>query len=527
MTLNTFYNLARADFLQRSRNSGFFMMIVLTVYLSYLFVPPTDASYTAIIISGHRLFYNSTGIGVMFGMTVSLFLSLFAFYLVKNSIQLDRHTRVGQVIATTPTRTITYLLGKWASNLLLLTALVLVMTLMSPLMQWLRGEAAIIQLIELVAPIWLLGLPVMSLIAGLAVLFETIPFLRGGFGNIFYFFVWSFSMIGFGSIVMDQGSQFPDPYGLSLAFSQVGNYMTMPAGQLPDLTIIGDAAMAGTAVITMSGAQWGITAVLWRFVWLFVGGLLAVMGAIPFDRFNPAHAPKAKQGRIARWWQQQVDKRATAVSQQTTPPTQLTPLTDKRSAFRFGAVLLAEIKLLLKGQPWWWFAGAIGIIIYGAVTPFAQSEPVLIYAFIWPILIWSALGMRQQKYGTTALVWTTSRSLWRQLPAAWLAGASVSLLIAGGFVLQLLITGQWLLLLGVLTGALFVPALAMALGTISGTSRLFEVVYLIWWYVFINAGSGLAWLHFIPTDTPQTIPLYLGGAIFLLAMAMLARAYRH
>jgi len=237
MILNSFYNLARADFLQRTRNNSFFIMIVLTVYLSYVFVPPTDASYAAIIINGHRLFYNSTGIGVMFGMTVSLFLSLFAFYLVKNSIQLDRSTRVGQVIATTPTRTISYLLGKWASNLLLLTVLVLVMTLMSPLMQWLRGEAAIIQLMELVVPVWLIGLPVMSLIAGLAVLFETIPFLRGGFGNIVYFFFWSFSMMGFGSIVMDRGLQFPDPYGISLVFSEVGNYISKRSGGIYHLNL--------------------------------------------------------------------------------------------------------------------------------------------------------------------------------------------------------------------------------------------------------------------------------------------------
>jgi len=301
----------------------------------------------------------------------------------------------------------------------------------------------------------------------------------------------------------------------------------MPTEQLPDLTLIGDATMAGTAVVTLSNAQWGITAVLWRVVWLLIGGLLAVMGAVSFDRFNPAHAPKAKKGRIARWWQQQADKRKTAVSHQTNSPIQLTPLTNKRSAFRFGAVLVAEIKLLLKGQPWWWFAGAIGIIIYGAVTPFTQSQPILVYAFIWPILVWSALGMRQQKYGTTALVWTTYRSLWRQLPAAWLAGATVSLFITGGFMLQLLITGQWLLLLGVLTGAFFVPALAIALGTVSGTSRLFEMVYLIWWYVFINSGSELSRLHFVPMNTPQTIPLYLGGTIFLLAMAMLSRTYRH
>ncbi len=79
MTLNTVYHLARADFLERIRGKGIIITVILTMYLSYLFVPPDSATYAAIVVSGKRLRYSSAGIGLMFGITISLFLSLFAF----------------------------------------------------------------------------------------------------------------------------------------------------------------------------------------------------------------------------------------------------------------------------------------------------------------------------------------------------------------------------------------------------------------------------------------------------------------
>ena len=129
MTLNAIFHTARADFYERVRSSGLIFMLAMTAYLSYAFVPPLDASYTAVSFGSTRLFYNSAGIGLMFGITISLFVSLFAFYLVKNSIARDRQTRVGQIIGTTPTQKALYLLGKWGSNLLFLSLIVVTMSL--------------------------------------------------------------------------------------------------------------------------------------------------------------------------------------------------------------------------------------------------------------------------------------------------------------------------------------------------------------------------------------------------------------
>ena len=524
MNVNKFYQLARADFYQRIRGNMFFVMVVLTILLCYLFVPPVTASYSAVIIDTYRLLYNSAGIGLMFGIVISLFLSLFTFYMVKNSVERDRSSRVGLIIATTPTSKVSYLVGKWGSNLLLLTLLLVIMTFMAPVMQWLRGESTVIQMWQFVLPIWLIGLPVMSLVAGTAVLFETIPFLRGGVGNIIYFFLWTFLLLGVGMTAFSQTVYVPDPFGISQPVNQIAAQVadTNPNFQ-PDLTLIGSDDSTELTVLEWTQNEWSGTAVFFRLLWLLAGAGVAALGAIPFDRFNPANARAHRPNRLQRWWQQQMDKRRKTAVVTQSAPVKLTPLTHDKTAFRFGVLLIAELKLTLKGQPWWWYAGAFGFVIYGLTQPLGETNLAVLIAMIWPVLVWSALGTREKQFHTTALIWTTPHAVWRQLPAAWLGGVAVSLLVLSGFALQLLFAAAWLPLFGLLVGALFVPALALALGVLSGTNRLFEIVYLTWWYVALNLGNENSMLNFMPLVDLQSMLVYLMATVGLLIVAMVGR----
>jgi len=144
-----------------------------------------DAS---LILGDYRGVLNSAWIGAQMTLVLTVFLSLFGFYLVKNSIERDTQTGVGQIIATTPISRPAYLTGKWLSHFCC----------------WRDGRhpgrggagyAAVRQRgcpgpLALLAPFLLVALPCMGFIAGLTVLFESIPFLRGGLGNVIYFFLW-------------------------------------------------------------------------------------------------------------------------------------------------------------------------------------------------------------------------------------------------------------------------------------------------------------------------------------------------
>ena len=68
-----------------------------------------------------------------------------------------------------------------------LAAMVLVLALGAALLQLVRGGGGI-DWWQLLSPFLLVAIPAMASIAAFAVLFETIPGLRGGLGNVVYFF---------------------------------------------------------------------------------------------------------------------------------------------------------------------------------------------------------------------------------------------------------------------------------------------------------------------------------------------------
>ena len=115
--MRSVYHLMRADLLERVRRYSFLVVMVLTVFAGYAFVPSYGAPYTSFVIGSHRGFYNSPWVGTLFAVVACTLLALFGFYLVKNAIKRDDQTREGQIIATTPIHKPLYMLGKWLSNI--------------------------------------------------------------------------------------------------------------------------------------------------------------------------------------------------------------------------------------------------------------------------------------------------------------------------------------------------------------------------------------------------------------------------
>lgn len=169
---------------------------------------------------------------------------------------------------------------------------------------------------------------------------------------------------------------------------------------------------------------------------------------------------------------------------------------------------------MLKGTTWWWYLVALGLVIACFFAPLDVTRRYLFpVAWLWPILLWSAMGNREKRHRTEQIVFSTAHPLRYQLPTAWGAGWILALITGAGVAIRLVAAGQNEALLAWLTGSLFIPSLALAMGTWSGSSKLFEVVYLLWWYVgplnqqetlnFMGAGENvrvdLLWAYWIGT----------------------------
>ena len=126
---------------------------------------------------------------------------------------------------------------------------------------------------------------------------------------------------------------------------------------------------------------------------------------------------------------------------------------------------------------------AAGLFATCLFTPLCVSRGFLVAAWIWPLLIWSKMGTRERLFRTDQLVFSTAHPLRRQLPACWLAGVIIAVITGGGMGLRLFMAGDQLGLLAWTAGALFIPTMALTLGVWSGSSKLFEVLYLFLWYL--------------------------------------------
>ena len=71
------------------------------------------------------------------------------------------------------------------------------------------------------------------------------------------------------------------------------------------------------------------------------------------------------------------------------------------------------------------------IIIACLVNHSAVREIILPIAWVWP-LIWSAIGNREIHNNVQQMTFSSASPLWRQLPAQWLAGFIVTLLVSIG-----------------------------------------------------------------------------------------------
>src|SRR6185295_12281781 len=105
------WHLLRADFLERVRRYSFLVTLAATVWLGWL----VGTGKLGIWIGEARGVFNSAWIGTTMAMVINTFLSLAAFYVVKGSVDRDRQTGVGQILATTPITKPLYCLGKAAS----------------------------------------------------------------------------------------------------------------------------------------------------------------------------------------------------------------------------------------------------------------------------------------------------------------------------------------------------------------------------------------------------------------------------
>lgn len=505
--------IARADFLERTRRYSFFLALLFAIFLGYA----AATGKVFIQFDEYRGVYTSAWIGNLIALVITCFLTLFGFYIVKNSVERDRSTGVGQILAATPLSKIAYAFGKFVSNFAVLASMIVVLACAALVMQFLVREDPHVDLWALLSPFVLIAVPPIALTAALAVAFEMLPGLRGSFGNIAWFFVWNAMLI----VPIVSHRSWLDPTGLITVFNSISagakqyvpNYHGGMAFQIDvgqHLHLVQDWRWLGIS--------WTADAILLRLFWVAVACALVAVATLAFDRFDTATRSPASSKKNARAAKGITQASVATRAAQTATHMRLTGLTSGARSNAFARLLVAELRLAIHGLRWWWYLVAIGLLAAQFAAPLPASRgPLVASAWLWAVFLWSPIGAREARNSTRALLFSSARILPRQVLAAYFAGVCVATLVGSGALVRILISRNLPVSVAWLAGALLLPAAAQFLGIISSSSKPFEAILTLAWY--IGPMNGVRGFDFTGAANGANIMPY--AAAFLVAAGIL------
>lgn len=480
--------LARADVLERTRQPGYLVSLLVMVWLGHGMLPPSSAGYRTFVIDDlYRPTYNPEWVGTLTAIMTGLYLLFVGFYLVRGTIQRDRRSGVGAILGATRMGKLAYLASKALSHMLVMMSMAAVVLVAAIVMQQVLGEDGRFDPAVMILPYLLITLPIAAFVSASAVLFDSTPVLRGGAGNVIWFVLLGFMMASAG--MRDGGTSFTrDVTGAARIAEEVKQacFAAHPEARSDSTSFSMGVNVserfrdAPTRRFEWKGPRVSAALVGARGFWLLVAACLVLAAAIPFDRFEHASgALAARRPRFGFGARAAPREPASAVFSRAAGS-----LTPAAASFRLGTLVMAELRLLLKGQRLWWYAGGLALVIAGLVAPLeAVRRTVLPLAAFWPVFVWSALGHREARDEVASVLFSCARPLQRLLPASLLAGALVLLALGATGVARLALAGEPAALAGWLLCALLAPILALTCGAWSGSGRLFEVLWLFAWYL--------------------------------------------
>jgi hypothetical protein len=429
-----------------------------------------------------------------------------------------------------------YLVGKMLSNLAVLATMVAVLAAAAGAMQIVLGEDRHVQLLPLVTPLALVTLPVMGLVAAMGVCFEVIPFLRGGLGNVAYFFLWIATLslsaatgrgqaseaVGISRVVIEMQAActkaFPD-------YAGGGNYtmgFNIKDGTWDPRTFVWD------------GLHWTPEMLAWRAFWMAIPFALTLLASLFFDRFDTQRAgvggrmarPARGRGKPAPQPGEIAERAPAFAASHPVAGRMLSGAAARAGRSRLAALVLAELRIALKGVSRWWWLVALGLAVASLFAPLAAVRGFLVpFALVWPVLRWSAMGTREISHRTDALLFSSPRPIAGLLAAQWLAGWIIAVMASAGALVRFAVTAEWGSLAALLAGVVFIPAMALACGTWTGGGKLFEVLYLILWYG--GPMNRIPPIDFVGATQPAAGPgapiLFTVAAAALMSLALLGR----
>ncbi|MGI8435463.1 MAG: ABC transporter permease [Chthoniobacterales bacterium] len=514
-SLRRVFAIVRGDFLLRFRRPSTLVVFLLLSAFAYLWVPDPATGRTLLQINGQRAIYNSAALGMATASVGMIFVGLFGFYVISNAIRRDVVSRCGLVIASTPMRSVEYLLGKFLGNVAFLATFLAGFMLSSMAMQIVRGEAAFEPLV-FVRQYLLLTPPTLVFVSAIAVLFEAIPWLSGKLGDVLYFFLW---MAASGVVISQDARTGAIGWWKYVDLSGFGFMIEQLQQKLHTESVsIGASPFDPTKpTIVFNGLSLPPAWVWPRIVSMLFPLAFLPLAALFFHRFDPVRTRRTAEKGRRNWWGRlqmlfkPVTRRAVAV------------LARPGRGKSLAAAIWTDAMLTLTLSPIA-FLAFVGLSVAALVV--GRALATLPFTFLALALVIADSGTRDLRAGTTAMLYAAPRL--RENFVWWKLGSTCVLAIMFCAVPLALSASVSPARCGaILLGAIFVGTLALALGVLTRNPKTFLVGFLSFWYVTLNdkgASPALDFAGFYGGATTRTLAIY--GSLTLGAVVLAQTTHR-
>jgi hypothetical protein len=466
--IGTISALVQADVRIRLRRLSSVVLFLILSATAYLWIPDPASGRALLKIDHGRALYNSAAIGMGTAVLGMLFIGLFGFYVISNSIERDIRSRCGFVIAATPVRSAEYLWGKFLGNVVFLVVFMLGFMISSMTMLLVRGEARLEPLV-FVRQYALLLPQTIVFVSAVAILFESIPWLSGRLGDVLYFFLWSGCLGAMAPIL--QNANGPGVAGY-FDFTGVGQLFDhfKRSLHMESISIGASPFDAHHAVVVYRGFDFDPQWIAPRAVALGVSLALVGVARVFFHRFDPARVRATEKA--SRNWLRLLDVAAK-------PFTRVMFVLWRPSGTSLLSAAWTDALMTITSKP------LVLLVAIGVAVASIASAQALPFVVVAAALAVADVSSRDAQAGTASLIRSAPRLkenfvLWKFLSALWIEFAILAVPIVR------VVATRPRSLLPLLVGVVFICAAATACGVISENPRTFMVIFLTFWYLTVN-----------------------------------------
>jgi hypothetical protein len=443
-------------------------------------VPEPTASYTTVRLGNLVGEYTSAWIGYVTALMTSVFLSMIGFFLVNSSIKKDIDTEVGMIIATTGISSFSYLFLKALGNFLILLTIASLSFIMSLLLFFLRSSGYPFELQHFFLPYLFVTVPSLFLISSLAVFAEVLVVRRSVLMHIGFFILFNAALANIVTQHDSPSIKLIDPLGVKQITLGMEAYVAEHFGEQAKITSMGFnfSEHSNIRTFVFNGLPWDGAFILSRMIWIALSIGLIFLSSAFFHRFDVKEkAPSKKKKTMGP------ENHDSHVLRDI----KLSNLPLIKPAFSILPFIKTEVLMLArKGSKWLWLVNIGGMISLLFVPINIGHTFILPGLWFLQINRWSDLTTKEKTHHIHYFTYAAYQPLKRLLTSQLLAGVIIAVALAIPLIVRLSLLGNYLAIIHIVSGAIFIVSLASLLGILSGGKKLFEILFFILTYANAN-----------------------------------------